>query len=284
MLIELVDTFLDVFETRNFNRTADSLGITQSSVSARIRNLESHVGAQLFDRGRSGATPTSAGLRFEHHARFLRASWDHAKRETGVGEGYSSYLRLAGQFSIMRSVLIHWVAQLRETDRHQRIELQANYSTQIIRELSLGSIDIGVLYAPQYLPDLHIREEGLERFIMVSTRTNKLTGVQLEDYIYTGYTSYFDRCHEQLLPQFSSAAVNVGHEDLSIALLKQVGGTTYIPESLLSELETGMPDLSVVAGAPKIEQPIYSAVHMRKRHSRNVKNALSVLEKILGRK
>ena len=284
MQIELLDTFLDIFESRNFNRTADNLGITQSSVSARIQKLESKIGARLFDRGRSGAMPTAAGLKFEQHARLLRASWDHAKRETGLGEKYTNFLRLAGQFSLMRSVLIQWGIQLREADRHQRIDLQANYSTQIIRELSLGTIDIGVLYAPQYLPDLHIHEEGLERFIMVSTTANHFEDVQSDDYIYTGYTPYFDHCHQQLLPQFSISPISVGHEELSVALLKQLGGTTYIQQTLFSELASTITNLKIVIDAPSIEQPIYSAVHLRKRHNQNVKHALSLLEKILVKK
>ena len=39
MQIELIDTFLDLCETRSFNRSAERLGITQSTVSGRIRSL-----------------------------------------------------------------------------------------------------------------------------------------------------------------------------------------------------------------------------------------------------
>ena len=40
MQIDLLDTFLDLAETRSFHRTAEKLGITQSTVSARISALE----------------------------------------------------------------------------------------------------------------------------------------------------------------------------------------------------------------------------------------------------
>ncbi|RWE91130.1 LysR family transcriptional regulator, partial [Mesorhizobium sp.] len=69
MQIELLDTFLDLIETRNFNRSADRLGVTQSTVSSRIRTLEGLLGKQLFIRNKSGTEPTVAGLRFEEHAR-----------------------------------------------------------------------------------------------------------------------------------------------------------------------------------------------------------------------
>ena len=67
MQIELLDTFLDLIETRNFNRTAERLGITQSTVSSRIRSLETLLDKQLFIRGKSGTEPTVAGIRCASH-------------------------------------------------------------------------------------------------------------------------------------------------------------------------------------------------------------------------
>ncbi|RWJ10644.1 MAG: LysR family transcriptional regulator, partial [Mesorhizobium sp.] len=44
MQLDHIETFLDIMESRNFNRTADRLGVTQSTVSTRIRNLEQAIG------------------------------------------------------------------------------------------------------------------------------------------------------------------------------------------------------------------------------------------------
>ncbi|TIM80540.1 MAG: LysR family transcriptional regulator [Mesorhizobium sp.] len=68
MQLDHIETFLDIMESRNFNRTADRLGVTQSTVSTRIRNLEQAIGSELFLRGRAGAEPTAAGRRFEAYA------------------------------------------------------------------------------------------------------------------------------------------------------------------------------------------------------------------------
>ena len=61
MQIDLLDTFLDLAETRSFHRTAEKLGITQSTVSARISALEEAVGSRLFDRSRAGTDLTPEG-------------------------------------------------------------------------------------------------------------------------------------------------------------------------------------------------------------------------------
>lgn len=281
MDIKLVETFLDVLESRNFNRSADRLNITQSSVSARIRTLEAAVDASLFERGRSGATPTSAGLRFEPHARLLMATWDQACRDAGSGPNRDRLLHLAGQFSLMRSVLVNWVIELRAQDPRMAIDLQADYSNQIIRDLSLGVVDIGVLYSPQYLPDLYIQQESTEEFAMVSTEACMLRDISAETYINTGYTSFFDQCHQSMLPELSKGPLSVGYEDLSVELLRRIGGSTYVPRRITEDLRKTIPNLKLVEDAPEIVLPIFSVVHLRRRHDAKVMQALAVLRKNL---
>jgi hypothetical protein len=86
MQIELLDTFLDLVKTRSFHRSAEHLGVTQSTVSARLQALESAVGSRLFTRSRAGTELTTEGLKFESHARGLRHAWTEAQRSvTGAG-------------------------------------------------------------------------------------------------------------------------------------------------------------------------------------------------------
>ena len=80
MQLDHLETFLDIIESRNFNRTADRLGLTQSTVSTRIKNLENAIGSELFHRGRAGAEPTAAGRRFEAYARAMMSTGRYAVR------------------------------------------------------------------------------------------------------------------------------------------------------------------------------------------------------------
>ncbi|MEO1154604.1 MAG: LysR family transcriptional regulator [Pseudomonadota bacterium] len=73
MQIELIETFLDLCATRNFNRTAERMGVTQSAVSGRVKALERALECRLFTRSRSGTELTTEGLRFEPLWR--AASW-----------------------------------------------------------------------------------------------------------------------------------------------------------------------------------------------------------------
>jgi LysR family pca operon transcriptional activator len=61
--------FLAVLQLGTIQRAADSLSLTQPAVSKTIAELEEIVGAQLFERGRTGAAVTPHGQLFAPHAR-----------------------------------------------------------------------------------------------------------------------------------------------------------------------------------------------------------------------
>jgi len=279
MNVEQLETFLDLLESRNFNHTSDRLGLAQSSVSARIRALETSLGATLFERGRRGATPTPAGLRFEEHARLLLASWYQARRDLSTVSGDNAPLRISGQISLLRTVLVNWVTQLQDIEA---IDVQADYSTQIVRDLLTGTLDIGLLYAPRYLPDLVVRHVSDEPFLMVSSSAQDLSQVKVEDYINTGYTDFFSRAHVELLPHLSFSRLNVGNEELALELLHRTGGSLYLPASLARVLCREKTSLTIVKNAPVISQPVYSAVHVRRQFDSRIIDALAALDKVVS--
>ncbi|MFQ3194727.1 MAG: DNA-binding transcriptional LysR family regulator [Colwellia sp.] len=61
MNIKLLEHFVAVYQHRNLTKTANSIGVTQSSISKSIQKLESHLGVLLFDRHTRDVTPTPAG-------------------------------------------------------------------------------------------------------------------------------------------------------------------------------------------------------------------------------
>lgn len=60
---ELLNDFLSLAQSRNFSTTARARGMSQSTLSRRIAQLETFVGAALFDRAIHPVTLTEAGER-----------------------------------------------------------------------------------------------------------------------------------------------------------------------------------------------------------------------------
>ncbi|MBT2477267.1 LysR family transcriptional regulator [Streptomyces sp. ISL-94] len=134
-----------VAETGGFSAAAAALGLTQSAVSHSVRGSESKVGAVLFERGRTGASPTPAGERAVGHARrilrlyeVLGAEARGAARGGPAGAGADAgalegVLRIAA----FRSAALHLLppALERLTARHPGIRPEV----RVVRELGAGT-------------------------------------------------------------------------------------------------------------------------------------------------
>lgn len=83
---ELLKTFLEVSRTRHFGRAAESLYLTQSAVSFRIRQLENQLGVNLFTRHRNNIRLTAAG---EKITALCRNAHEHL---AGRPQGGGAYL------------------------------------------------------------------------------------------------------------------------------------------------------------------------------------------------
>src|ERR1017187_8550002 len=68
MDFEWLNTFLEVARQKSFSRAAEKLHVTQPSISAQIRALETYVGHRLLDRGGGKVTLTAAGRVFQPFA------------------------------------------------------------------------------------------------------------------------------------------------------------------------------------------------------------------------
>ena len=280
---QLLLTFLDVLETRNFNRTADRLNITQSTVSARIRQLEDDLGARLFERGRGGTEPTAAGRHFETHCRSLIAAWGLARREVSSGGMPNSRkLRVSVQFTLARTILLPWMQQMRALHPETDLYLEANFSQQIQRDVLAGETDIGIVFAPQLFPDVQVNELGKTEFVLLSTDAVPLSQLDWGRYIRVAYTSYFERQHDDLFPRQTSAMTSVGSDDLAIQVLRAQGGAAYLPRLALASLEHEIPGLRRVTDAPIIALPVYSITHIRKKTDPLIVRAMTLFRTLIG--
>ena len=270
-------TFLDVMETRNFAQTAGRLNITQSTVSARIKELEVELSARLFERGRGGAEPTAAGVKFEAYCSSALALWAHACRDVGLDEAYSGSLHVHGQLSFARDHMLEWVALLRNLAPNISIYVEANFSNQIQRDLLGGVADIGIVFAPSGQPDLQISQVGLMKYVMLSTRASAMEQVDAESYIKVHYTPSFLRYHDERLGHLAHPPLSAGSDDVAVGLVTRFGGSLYLPCFSVDAVRSSVPALRVVEDAPTIPLPIYSAVHVRKCHDPLINAALKSL-------
>lgn len=263
---ELLDTFLDLAETRSFNRTADRLGVSQSTVSARIRALEGLLGESLFARSRAGTRLTAAGARFEGHARDLRLSWSEACRAVARAGARRGVLRIGLQNDLAASRIAPFVRAIRESFPDTALYVEPDYSVQMRADVLSGALDLAILYTPRPQPDLHYDVVGEAGYVMVSTHAATLADVDPARTIRANYAPAFDSLHRALHPALDAAPVGSGQNAGVAALLAALGGSAYVLAETAADLAAhGV--AQPVAGAEPISQPVHAVVHIRNRTS-----------------
>ncbi len=270
-----IETFLDLMESRSFHLTADRLNVTQSTVSARVRSLEKALGTSLFVRGRSGASPTAAGRRFEEYARAIKASWRFARQEASALDKHQGTLRIASTVSLAGNLLQDWMDLILREMPRLALHVETDYSPQMIEDIAFGNLDLAVMYAPRFLPEIQFELLMKQRFIMVSSHARRLRDVELASYIRPGYTPALEKSHLEVLAELSHSRLSVGLDALAIAHLKRNGGSAYIPEHAFAALAG---EVRPVADAPTLEQPVYFAMHIKRRANPVVRQAVKALQ------
>lgn len=264
MQIDQIETFLDLLETRSFNRTADRLGVTQSTISGRVNALEKALGERLFERSRSGTQPSTAALRFETHARVLRRAWADGQADVKPF-GSAVMLRIGIQHDLIDNHVADWLAALRSALPDCGFYVDGDYSTQMCRDLETGALDLGVVFTPRPSPDLYFESMGEVAYDMVSTTQTTLPQIAPTDYILPNYAPAFAQTHAALLPGLSLGSVSSGQAAAVRGLFIALGGSTYLPTEMANAL-IAAGHAHAVPNAPKITQPVFVALHLRNRH------------------
>jgi len=281
MQIELIETFLDLCETRSFNQTAERLEVTQSTVSARVKSLEATVGVRLFQRSRSGTALTTEGLRFEPHARSLRHDWVTALNATRDQALAGVTMRVGLQHDLVSLEIKNLIDAFRGLMPDTTFLFEADYSGQICTDLSSGMQDIAVLYTPRNGPDLYFERLGDVKYVMVSTHTRSLAEVTAERYIFANYAPAFAQTHASLLPELTHVSLSIGQNAAMVDLLTSLSGTAYVLEASAAKM-TASGDARRVSDAPVISQPIFAGLNLRNRHRPAYRRLLGVLQKHFG--
>jgi DNA-binding transcriptional LysR family regulator len=170
MELRQLEYFVAVAEEANFTRAAERVRISQSGVSAQIRQLERELGAELFDRSTRTARLTVAGHAVLEHARATLASADAIAQAAGEVTGL-----IRGRLTVGMVVgctvvpLFNALAAFHAAYPGVELSLVEDGSDRLIDGVRGGAIDaalIGVAGStPSGLGSLTIISEGLAALV-----------------------------------------------------------------------------------------------------------------------
>ena len=156
MDIGLARTFLHIVNAGSFVAAASRLHVTQTTVTARVQNLESQLGCTLFVRNRSGAHLTEDGERFVSYASQLVQTWEQARRDIPMPEGQGETLALGAEISLSNPLLLQWVVRLRKAYPAHAVRVEVSDGALLQAKLERGLLDAALVYRPEYRAGMQV--------------------------------------------------------------------------------------------------------------------------------
>lgn len=132
-------------EYGSFTRAAEALNIAQPSLSRGIKELETRVGMPLFERLRSGHTPTDFGRVFLEHAAGLLAGFKDLERDVAQTKGLGTVETTVGFGAYAAEILAPRFAPRFIVEHPSvRLRLRMEDPTSMSRLLRSRSLDVAV--------------------------------------------------------------------------------------------------------------------------------------------
>lgn len=175
-LASLIQT-LAVAEHLSFYRAANALGVSQSSVSARIKALEEDLGVRLFERNTRGVRLTEAGRLFVERVSAGVEHLDHAVKSAGMAAlGECGRLRMGVHGLIPHSFLANLIGRYRDDYPGIDLEIAESTAREAITQLRAGHLDIAFVVGTPDLPDCRSRRVWTEPLVVAMSDRNPLAG------------------------------------------------------------------------------------------------------------
>lgn len=163
-------------DQRHFGRAAATCGVSQPSLSAQIRRLETELGAPLVSRD-GGVTLTELGSRVVERARQVQHLTDEitAVAHEATGEGLPN-LRVGVFPTLGPSLVPHVALRFARAQPHVLLSLGEQRTADLMRELLAGHLDVAVVAGPVEISGVVSQPVFREDFLLAVPLDDPLAG------------------------------------------------------------------------------------------------------------
>jgi DNA-binding transcriptional LysR family regulator len=140
----LLLSFCAVADTGSFTRAAESVHLTQSTVSQQIRRLEEQLGCALLDRSGRHVVCTPEGERLLAYAQRITALMGEAVEQL-AGSGAQTALRIGVPEDFAAQTLTPSFAAFARRHPQVRLEVSSGLSRALWQQFQQGELDIALV-------------------------------------------------------------------------------------------------------------------------------------------
>ncbi|WP_428908224.1 LysR family transcriptional regulator [Niallia sp. Krafla_26] len=135
-----IETFLAIIEYSNYSRAAESLNVTQPTVTARIKNLETELNCKLFNRDGKNVTLTDEGKVFVEYATSILTYMNHSKEATMTTSKPSLKIGISPGFSY--SFISNLIQSVKSIDNLNLKIVEGKDSVSLNEQILAGEFDL----------------------------------------------------------------------------------------------------------------------------------------------
>lgn len=270
--ISLLRTFLSLTSTRHFGKTAEHLYLTQSAVSARIRQLEDILGVPLFQRFRNNLQLTPQGERLIPHAEQMLATWSAAIQDVSH-PSISTQLTLGASQPIWQACLSSLPVSLQQSNSEIVVRTESMDAATTLRRLQERTLDIGFTFDAPKVEEISSKKMITLELHLFSSEPNKQVGdLNEQDYVLVDAGQSFSALHSKYLPQIRSPRFHASDWNMAMDYLETIGGFAFLPNHLVN---ADRPMLHRVEDAPVMQRDVYICTHVSQPNNQTWKSIMA---------
>ena len=256
MDIEILKTFLEVIRTRHFGKAAENLYVTQSAVSARIKQLEDNLGVKVFTRTRNDLQLTPEGKRLVPYAESVLSSWVRARQELTIKSEQVSRLSIGTTAGLWNYVIQDRLPDIYQELPEISLRALACSSEDMMRLIMDRSLDIAISYENIDSPELSSQAIGKLKLVLCSSELSvQVKDAMASNYVYVDWGTAFGVFHAKQFGESPPAALHTNMATIAESFITNGSGAAYLPEVLLDKNRNQ--GLHKVRGAPEYYRNLY---------------------------
>jgi len=171
--------FVQVAEEGSITGGAARAHLALASASARIRNMESHMGAPLLARRPRGVAITQAGTVLLRHARLITRQWERLQGDLAeFAQGRTGRVRLLCNTATLTEFLLENMRAYLLAHPGVDIDIAEGLSAEIVKDVTEHRADMGVVAQATDMGGLETLPFRRLRMVLVAPPGHPLTARQ----------------------------------------------------------------------------------------------------------
>jgi LysR family hydrogen peroxide-inducible transcriptional activator len=159
----------------SFVAAAEAVGVTQPTLSAGIKDLETTLGTVLVERGRSGAVLTPAGEEAAERAATAISEVEEMVRAVqSAGEPFSGVFRLGAIPTIAPFLLPRALPLLKRKFPKLRLQMREDLTARLIDALRARTLDAALIALPYEAHGIETATIAEDEFLLLCPETHPL--------------------------------------------------------------------------------------------------------------